>query len=105
MGWGRMFLLGNWGQQMDIEEQKEEIEGLKQQLNESYVGSRGALDLQSRVARLEIENNELRLYLAALVKYLGRQGTINQYDFRKLVEAIDAEDGQTDGGYKGRIAD
>jgi ATP-dependent protease ClpP protease subunit len=42
MGWGRWFLLGDWGQQMDIQEQKQEIEELRQQLNDSYVNSRDA---------------------------------------------------------------
>lgn len=103
MGWGRWFLLGDWGQQMDIQEQKQEIEELRQQLNDSYVNSRDATSLQSRMARLEIENNELRLYLAALIRYLGHQRILRQEDFRELVETIDAEDGNTDHGYQGKI--
>jgi cell division septum initiation protein DivIVA len=101
MGWGRMFLLGNLGQQLDIEDQKQEIESLKQQLE---LGARsGDTTLKSRVARLEQENSELRLYLAALVRYLGHKGILDQREFRKLVEAVDTEDGSADGGYKGKI--
>jgi cell division septum initiation protein DivIVA len=101
MGWGRMLLLGNWGQQMDIEDQRQEIEELRQQLN---AGSRaGDTTLKNRVAQLEKENGELRLYLASLIKYLGHKGTLRQDEFRKLVETIDREDGSKDGGYSGRV--
>jgi hypothetical protein len=101
MGWGRMLLLGNWGQQMDIEDQKSEIEELKQKV-EANSGEREALSVRSRVSQLETENAELRLYLAALVRYLGNRGVLRE-DFRTMVEIIDSEDGQTDGGYKGKI--
>ncbi len=33
MGWGRMLLLGNWGQQMDIEDQQREIDDLSLRKN------------------------------------------------------------------------
>lgn len=101
MGWGRMLLLGNLGQQMDIEEQKQEIEELRTQLES---GARaGDATLESRVAQLEKENNELRLYLAAVIRYLGHNGVLDQDEFRELVEAIDTEDGSADGGYSGNI--
>ena len=101
MGWGSMLLLGNWGQQMDIEDQKQEIEDLRQRLD---AGARaGDATLKNRIAQLEKENGELRLYLASLIKYLGHKGVLRQDEFRKLVETIDAEDGSEDGGYSGRI--
>jgi cell division septum initiation protein DivIVA len=96
-----MLLLGNWGQQMDIEDQKQEIEQLRQQLE--YGAQAGDTTLKNRVAQLQRENGELRLYLAALIKYLGHKGALRQDEFRKLVETIDAEDGSADGGYNGRI--
>jgi hypothetical protein len=102
MGWGRMLLLGNWGQQLDIEDQKQEIESLKEQL-EARDRVRDTSTLQARVGRLERENSELRLYLASLIKYLGRQGVLRQDEFRSMVEAIDQEDGTADGGYQGQI--
>jgi len=101
MGWGRMLLLGNWGQQMDIEDQRMEIEELRQRLD---AGTRtGDATLKNRVTQLEKENSELRLYLASLIKYLGHKGALRQDEFRKLVETIDREDGSEDGGYSGRI--
>lgn len=96
-----MLLLGNWGQQMDIEDQRREIEDLRQQLE---AGARAAdTTLKSRVAQLEKENSELRLYLASLIKYLGHKGVLRQEEFRKLVEAVDLEDGSADSRYRGKI--
>jgi cell division septum initiation protein DivIVA len=101
MGWGRMLLLGNWGQQMDIEDQRMEIEELRQQL---AAGARaGDTTLKNRVAQLEKENGELRLYLASLIRYLRHKGVLRQDEFHKLVETIDREDGDADNGYRGKI--
>jgi len=101
MGWGRMLLLGNWGQQMDIEDQRSEIEDLRQQIRTDTKA--GDATLKSRVSQLEKENGELRLYLASLIKYLGHKGILRQDEFRTLVEAVDTEDGRADGGYRGKI--
>ena len=101
MGWGRMLLLGNWGQQMDIEDQRQEIEELRANLD---AGARaGDATLKSRVAELEKENSEIRLYMASLIIYLGHKGVLLQDEFRRLVETIDTEDGSVDGGYNGKI--
>jgi hypothetical protein len=102
MGWGRMLLLGNWGQQMDIEDQRQEIEDLRQKL-ENTSGTQDNTTLKSRVTQLEKENGELRLYLASLIKYLGHKGLLRQEEFRSIIEAIDAEDGSSDGSYQGKI--
>ncbi len=102
MGWGRMLLLGNWGQQMDIDDLQQEIEELKMEINDG-VGPKDTSTLKTRIVTLEKENGELRLYLAALVRYLGRKGILSQSDFRAIVEAVDREDGQADGSYKGKI--
>jgi len=102
MGWGRMLLLGNWGQQMDIEDQKLEIEDLKRQVTALDQG-RDSADLTERVARLEKENGELRLYLASLIRYLGHKGILRQGEFRTLLATVDGEDGNNDGSYRGEL--
>jgi len=102
MGWGRMLLLGNWGQQMDIEDQRQEIEELRQQLD-AGIGARDSSTLKNRIALLEKENGELRLYLESLIKYLGHNGILQQEDFRTMVETIDKEDGRLDGAFTGQI--
>lgn len=102
MGWGRMLLLGDPGQQLDLQDQKREIESLRRELR-SASAARTSGSLERRVAQLEHENDELRLYLAALIRYLTAKGAVNAVDLRGIVQAIDAEDGQVDGGYEGRM--
>lgn len=101
MGWGRMLLLGNLGQQMDIEDQRREIEYLRSQLRQE-TRQRGD---HATLTMLAAENAELRLYLAALVRYLVARGHIDPGEFEQLVAAVDAADGATDGGYTGPITD
>jgi len=102
MGWGRMLLLGDWGQQMDLEDQKREIESLRREMRHAS-SDRGDIDLNNRVKQLERDNDELRLYLASLVRYLGNKGILQKEEFQTLVEAIDAEDGKSDGVLDGDI--
>jgi hypothetical protein len=104
MGFGRMFLLGDWGNQMDIQDQKAEIEELQLQVNNA-IATRDTTSLDERIFLLEKENGELRLYLTALIRHMGHKGILRQDEFRMLVEAIDNEDGSSDGSYKGKIAD
>ena len=54
MGWGRYLLLGNLGQQLDIADQRDEIENLREELRRSRVSSPGSA---SDVARLQAEND------------------------------------------------
>jgi len=102
MGWGRMLLLGNWGQQMDIEDQRRELETLRRDLRRQHRAAE-ALEGSGRLAELERENAELRLYLAALVRYLAARGTVDPEEFAVLVEEVDREDGQQDGGFHGEL--
>lgn len=103
MGWGRMLLLGDIGQQLDLQDQREEIASLRRELRSASV--RPANDgVDRRIARLERENDELRLYLAALIRHLTGKGVIAAADLQEIVRAIDAEDGQIDGRYGGEMA-
>lgn len=102
MGWGRMLLLGDLGQQLDLHDQKQEIDSLRRELR-SASASRATHGLDQRVAQLERENDELRLYLAALIRHLTAKGVVNAIDLRGIVRAIDAEDGKVDGSYEGEI--
>jgi hypothetical protein len=102
MGWGRMLLLGNWGQQMDIEDQQKQIAELQDEIYR--VRRQGdAGDLASRVQQLEAEIDEMRLYMAALIRYLGEKGSLDKAEFGRLVDLIDREDGTADGAYRGPL--
>ena len=98
MGWGRMLLLGNWGQQMDIEDQRKELQALRHQL------ARPSRSTDTgRLIALERENAELRLYVAAIVRYLAAKGSIDPSEFGVLVNEIDREDGRQDGRFEGKV--
>ncbi len=101
MGWGRMLLLGNYGQQMDIEDQRQQIEELQSQI--SGFRQRGASELAARVQQLEAEVDELRLYMAALIRHLAAKGSVDKAEFSRLVDLIDRQDGAADGAYRGPI--
>lgn len=100
MGWGRYLLLGDLGQQLDLTDQKKEIDSLRQELRRSRASSH---DATGDIERLQEENDELRLYLVAVVRLLISKGIVSGEEMRKLVDAIDAEDGMRDGRYKGKL--
>jgi len=95
-----MLLLGNLGQQMDIQDQQTEIADLQRQLRGLRTQG-GAIDLSARVDQLERELDEMRLYLTALIRYLAEKGGLNKADFARLVDAIDGSDGAADAAYRG----
>ncbi len=101
MGWGRMLLLGDIGQQMDLHDQKAELDAMRAELRHSR---RSPAETAARLEDLERENDELRLYLAATVRLLVSKGHVTRDEVVQLVEAIDAEDGAADGKFAGPVA-
>ena len=57
-----------------------------------------------RLAALETENGELKLYLAVLVRLLISKEVFHKEEFHRLAEVIDTEDGMPDGQYEGDLA-
>jgi len=100
MGWGRTLFLGDIGNRMDIEDTERDIDGLRRQLSSAY---RTDMSQDQRLARLETENAELKLYLAALLRLLRMKGTVTDEELRTMVHAIDAEDGRVDGKANGEV--
>jgi len=97
-----MLLLGNLGQQLDIEDQRQEIQELRSKIQ---LESRGAArSLELRLDTLERQTDEVRLYLAVIVRYLAARGHIDLREFEKLVNEVDAADGAADGRYKGPLS-
>ncbi|MBN1360101.1 MAG: hypothetical protein JW993_05895 [Sedimentisphaerales bacterium] len=101
MGWGRMLLLGNLGQQLDIEDQRRELQELRSRMRSESGGA--VRDIELRLDILERQSDEMKLYLAALVRYLAAKGPIDLREFAKLVDEVDAEDGAADGRYQGKL--
>ncbi len=86
MGWGRMMLLGNVGQQLDIQDLENAIRQMQadvaQTQNLDRTQEQGIEDLQR-------ENHEFKLYLATLVKLLVAKGVIRQEEVDTAVQAIE----------------
>jgi hypothetical protein len=102
MGWGRWLLLGDLGQQMDLADRAEEIRHLKSTLARRQ---RRSGDQAASLRKLEQENDELKLCLAAVIRLLVRKGIASAEEIRQLAEAIDAEDGAADGKREGGLLD
>ena len=86
MGWGRMMLMGNVGQQLDIQDFGNTVSQLQTVLEQTQ-----NLDLQQErtLDELRKENRELKLYLATLVHLLVAKGLIKQEEVDAAVHAID----------------
>lgn len=93
MGWGRWFFLGDVGQQLDLDDQSSDIQKLRHALNAQREEGVQAAD---ELRRLRNDNNELKLYLAALLRLLIGKGVATKEEIQALVRAIDAEDGVID---------
>lgn len=100
MGWGRMLLLGNFGQQMDIQDTQRALHDLAIEAERAArVGDQAA----HSVGELTRENAELKLYLAAITRLLVAKGVVTPRELADIVDAIDRSDGRVDGGYSGKI--
>ena len=98
MGWGRWLLLGDLGQQMDLADQQAEIERLREQ-----VQSRPAMPSSSeeRLQALQRDNDELKLYLAVVIRLMVAKKIATADEIKAIVAAVDREDGVEDKKYKG----
>ena len=100
MGWGRTFLLGDVGNRLDISDCEQDIRVLKESLMELHQEEN---EVDSELHAVQMENNQLKLYLAAVIRLLTSKGLIAKEDIQKMVEIIDAEDGAMDGKARGEV--
>jgi hypothetical protein len=86
MGWGRMMLLGNVGQQLDIGDLENAIEQMR-----GDSAQKDQLDREQGqdIAQLQNENHELKLYLATLIRLLVSKGVLKQEEVDATVSAIE----------------
>ena len=88
MGWGRMFLVGNVGQQLDIGE----LEGAITEMQSAFLeNQRTDLGQAKTIAQLQRENHDLKLYLATLIRLLVSKGVIKPEEVETIVRAIETE--------------
>lgn len=86
MGWGRMLLLGNVGQQLDIGELSGAIGEMQSAFRENQQVD---LTQAKSIASLQRENQELKLYLATLIRLLVSKGVIQPEEVETVVRAIE----------------
>ena len=87
MGWGRYFLLGDLGQQLDLQDRQREMDQMRQYLHSQYDTDR-AQDQQ--IATLRKENEELKLYVTALVRLLTRKNLISGAEVKAMVDGVES---------------
>jgi hypothetical protein len=86
MGWGRTLLLGDIGNRLDIEDTENDIADLRHRLAGS---ARVDEDQDLRIAALEEENDQLKLYLASLIRLLQSKGVVSREEINAVVQGVD----------------
>ena len=100
MGWGRMLLLGNIGQQLDIHEVSRELDALRRKMR---ADGRFDQEVSDYLGKLAGENAELKLYLAALIQLLIAKNIVVPDELKSVVEKLDATDGKANKRFDGDI--
>ncbi|HEX5222200.1 MAG TPA: hypothetical protein VFZ59_21780 [Verrucomicrobiae bacterium] len=95
MGWGRMMLLGNVGQQLDIGDLEgaiTEMQGAVTDVQTAVLDNqRLDLDQAKGIAALRRENQDLKLYLATIVRLLVAKSVLKPEEVQTIVRAIEPE--------------
>lgn len=96
MGWGRMLLLGNWGQQMDIEDTQREIAALRNQIHAQRAADADARpptavdrEQSSQIRNLQRENEQLEMCVATLARLLHAKGVVTREELEAVARMID----------------
>ena len=100
MGWGSTWLLGDIGNRLDIADTEQDIAQLKRRVAGA---SRKDMSQDEMIRHLMAENAELKLYFASLIRLLTKKGSISWEELQAVVAAVDAEDGQVDGAFNGKV--
>ena len=100
MGWARTFLLGDVGNRLDIGDCEKNIRELKIALMQMYQDDQSQ---DEELLKLRRESDELKLYIAALIRLLIHKDVLKADEITRMVEIIDAEDGAMDGKARGSV--
>ena len=86
MGWGRTLLLGDVGNQLDIQDIGESVQRIKETFRKvAEVDNNQGRDIQHLIE----ENHELKLYLGTLVRLLIAKNILSEEETRAIVEGIE----------------
>ena len=88
MGWGRMFLMGNVGQQLDIGD----VENAVNEMQSAFLENQQVdLKQERSITELRRENQELKLYLATMVRLLVSKGVLKPEEVEATVNAVEQQ--------------
>ncbi len=100
MGWAHALLLEGVDSLLSIRDQARQ---LRDQQSEDLTESMTKEVLATQVRKLTLDNAELRLYMAAVVRLLIHKNVLSRDEVKEVIDMIDASDGQADGNYDGQI--
>ncbi len=89
MGWGRTLLLGDIGNRLDIADTEEDIRALRRRVSAKARTDRAQ---DERLDALEQENEQLKLYLASLIRLLVSKGNLTRDELAAFVDVIESEE-------------
>lgn len=87
MSWVRMLLLGNIGQQLDIDDVEDDVVRLRAQLSSQHTTDRSQ---DEALLTLRREMTDLKLVVGELTRLLVAGGTLPAEAIERLVRGVDA---------------
>jgi len=100
MGWGRWLLLGDLGQQLDLNDRAAQIQRLEERLRTARNRDAAVTD---ELRRLTTENGQIKLYLATIFRLLLEKNLVDRRELEEVIQAVDLEDGTADGQHSGDV--
>ena len=101
MGWLSYFLVNDIAQDKHSSDLTDEIVRLQDELEKQRNSSPMPSSLP--IKELQKENDELKLYIAALVKILISKGVMTPDEIKQMIAVVDSQDGSQDGKFTGNI--
>ena len=89
MGWLRTIFLGDIGNRLDIADTERDIDVIRREV---FMNRRLDESQHDMILRLQRENEQLELCVAAIVKSLQNKGIFSDEEVANLVEMIDDND-------------
>lgn len=100
MGWLRTLFLGDIGNRLDIADLETTVDRIHADVSDRR---RSNASLESQFNALTEEHAETKLALAATLMLLIEKGVVEPSEVVKMVEVVDASDGERDGSYSGPL--
>ena len=88
MGWGRTLFLGDIGNRLDIADTENDLKRLRRRVARKEQTDEAQ---EARLNELELENEQLKLYLASLARLLVGKGVLSEAELNSFVDIIDED--------------